>query len=37
MNGTLVGMRLEAQARTELDCPAPLGRTIQLVRIDGNR
>jgi hypothetical protein len=35
--GTLVGTRLEAQARTELDCPAPLGRATQTVRIDGNR
>lgn len=37
MSGTLVGTRLEAQARTELECPQPLGRTIQIIRIDGNR
>jgi hypothetical protein len=37
LNGTLIGTRLEAQGRTELDCPQPLGRTIQLVRVDGNR
>ncbi len=37
MNGTLVGTRLEGLARTELDCPAPLGRTSQTVRIGGNR
>ena len=40
MNGTLVGTRLEAQARTEVDCPAQalvVGRATQVVRLGGNR
>jgi len=40
MNGTLVGNQLEAQARTELDCPATAlvaGRATQVVRLVGNR
>jgi hypothetical protein len=40
MNGTIVGNRLEAQGRTELDCPATAivaGRASQVVRITGNR
>ena len=42
MNGTLVGNRLEAQARTEIDCPAGIGlavtgRATQVVRLAGNR
>jgi hypothetical protein len=40
MNGTLVGTRLEAQARTEIDCPATAivaGRATQVIRLAGNR
>ena len=41
MNGTLVGTRLEAQARTEIDCPPQgalvAGRATQVVRLAGNR
>jgi hypothetical protein len=40
MNGTLANSRLEAQGRTELDCPANAivaGRATQVVRITGNR
>ena len=40
MNGTLVGNHLEAQGRTEVDCPPTAvvsGRATQVVRIAGNR